>query len=58
MLGGSYQDDNGHGTHVAGTVLGGAHGVASGAIIHPVKVSGTALHLSAAQPVLTHHSQS
>lgn len=45
MLGGSFQDDNGHGTHVAGTVLGGAHGVASGAIIHPVKARVSLLYI-------------
>ncbi|GFR51838.1 hypothetical protein Agub_g14303, partial [Astrephomene gubernaculifera] len=38
MLGGSYQDDNGHGTHVAGTALGATYGVARAAILHPVKV--------------------
>ncbi|GLC52478.1 hypothetical protein PLESTB_000633700 [Pleodorina starrii] len=38
MLGGSYQDDNGHGTHVAGTALGAYYGVARNAILHPVKV--------------------
>ncbi|GLC42129.1 hypothetical protein PLESTM_001294800 [Pleodorina starrii] len=38
MLGGSYQDDNGHGTHVAGTALGAYYGVARSALLHPVKV--------------------
>eukprot|EP00775_Hariotina_reticulata_P008272 gene8272-8460_t len=33
-------DDNGHGTHVAGTAVGAIHGVARSAILHPVKVMG------------------
>lgn len=35
---GSTADDNGHGTHVAGTAVGAIHGVARSAILHPVKV--------------------
>ena len=31
-------DDNGHGTHVAGTAAGSIHGVARNAIVHAVKV--------------------
>ena len=38
MLGGSFQDDHSHGSHVSGTAIGGVHGAASGAILHPVKV--------------------
>ncbi|EFJ45601.1 hypothetical protein VOLCADRAFT_94094 [Volvox carteri f. nagariensis] len=38
FVGNSYQDDNGHGTHVAGTALGAVYGVARNAILHPVKV--------------------
>ena len=37
-VGPSVTDDNGHGTHVAGIVLGAIHGVARGAVLHPVKV--------------------
>jgi subtilisin family serine protease len=36
--GGSFADDNGHGTHVAGTIGGSEFGIAKEAIIHPVKV--------------------
>ncbi|GAA1336801.1 S8 family peptidase [Saccharothrix algeriensis] len=32
------QDGNGHGTHVAGTIAGRAHGIAKGATIHAVRV--------------------
>jgi subtilisin family serine protease len=39
-VGPSVTDDNGHGTHVAGIVLGAIHGVARGAVLHPVKVLG------------------
>ncbi len=35
---GSFRDDNGHGTHVAGTVGGSRFGVAKEAILHPVRV--------------------
>ena len=38
--GGSGNDCNGHGTHVAGTVGGTTWGVAKGVIIHPVRVLG------------------
>ena len=39
-VGSSVMDDNGHGTQVAGMriALGGIHGVAKRAILHPVKV--------------------
>jgi len=37
-FGPSAQDDNGHGTHVAGTIASRKYGVASGVTIHPVKV--------------------
>lgn len=33
-------DDHGHGTHAAGTAVGAVHGVASQAVLHPVKVCG------------------
>lgn len=38
-VGTSTDDENGHGTHVAGTALGAVHGVARSAILHVVKVS-------------------
>lgn len=38
MLGGSNADDNGHGTHVAGTAMGATYGVAQNAVLHAVKV--------------------
>lgn len=37
-VGSSVADDQGHGTHVSGIVLGTVHGVAPSAILHPVKV--------------------
>lgn len=36
--GGGFLDDNGHGTHVAGTVGGSEFGIAKDVVIHPVKV--------------------
>jgi subtilisin family serine protease len=36
--GGSFLDDNGHGTHVAGTLGGTQFGVAKSVVLHPVKV--------------------
>lgn len=36
--GGTANDCNGHGTHVAGTVGGTTHGVAKGVTLHPVRV--------------------
>jgi serine protease len=36
--GGSADDCNGHGTHVAGVVGGTTHGMAPGVILHPVRV--------------------
>jgi serine protease len=38
--GGSANDCNGHGTHVAGTVGGTTYGIAKGVTIHPVRVLG------------------
>lgn len=38
--GGSGNDCNGHGTHVAGTVGGSTYGVAKGVTLHPVRVLG------------------
>lgn len=34
----SYADDHGHGTHASGTAVGALHGIAPGALLHPVKV--------------------
>jgi subtilisin family serine protease len=36
--GGSFLDDNGHGTHVAGTIGGTEFGIAKQVVLHPVKV--------------------
>ncbi|MDY7230834.1 Ig-like domain-containing protein [Hyalangium rubrum] len=36
--GGSAEDCNGHGTHVAGTIGGSSYGVAKGVTLHPVRV--------------------
>jgi subtilisin family serine protease len=36
--GGSFRDDNGHGTHVAGTIGGTQFGIAKRVVLHPVKV--------------------
>jgi subtilisin family serine protease len=36
--GGSFLDDNGHGTHVAGTIGGTEFGIAKAVVLHPVKV--------------------
>ena len=36
--GGSFTDDNGHGTHVAGTIGGSEFGIAKSVVLHPVKV--------------------
>ena len=36
--GGGFLDDNGHGTHVAGTIAGGRFGIAKQVVLHPVKV--------------------
>ena len=38
--GGSANDCNGHGTHVAGTAAGTRYGIADKAIVHPVRVLG------------------
>ena len=38
MIGGSWWDDNGHGTHVSGIAAGSIHGVARNSILHAVKV--------------------
>ncbi len=37
-VGGSFEDDNGHGTHVAGTIGGTEFGVAKQVTLHPVRV--------------------
>ncbi len=36
--GGDFRDDNGHGTHVAGTIGGTNFGIAKDVVLHPVKV--------------------
>jgi len=36
--GGDFRDDNGHGTHVAGTIGGTDFGIAKDVVLHPVKV--------------------
>jgi oryzin len=41
-VGGSHVDDNGHGTHVAGTIAGATYGVAKKASVISVKVFGSA----------------
>ncbi len=37
-VGDRIDDDNGHGTHVAGTIAGATWGIARAAVIHPVRV--------------------
>ncbi len=39
-VGGSANDCNGHGTHVAGTAAGTRYGIADKAVVHPVRVLG------------------
>jgi subtilisin family serine protease len=54
-------DDNGHGTHVAGTLGGTEFGVAKRAVIHPVKVlrngTGTDAEVIAGVDWVTRHAQ-
>ncbi len=59
----AFEDCNGHGTHVSGTVLGTDSGVAREAVIHPVRVfkclGGTTLDviLSGMEWVITNHKK-
>ena len=59
--GGGFADDNGHGTHVAGTVGGTEFGIAKKVILHPVKVltngSGTDADVIAGVDWVTRHVQ-
>jgi subtilisin family serine protease len=59
--GGGFLDDNGHGTHVAGTVGGTEFGIAKDVVLHPVKVltngSGTDAEVIAGVDWVTRHVQ-
>jgi subtilisin family serine protease len=59
--GGSFLDDNGHGTHVAGTVGGTEFGIAKEVVLHPVKVlrngTGTDADVIAGVDFATRHVQ-
>ncbi len=59
--GGGFLDDNGHGTHVAGTVGGTEFGIAKRVVLHPVKVlrngTGTDADVIAGVDFVTRHVQ-
>jgi subtilisin family serine protease len=59
--GGGFLDDNGHGTHVAGTVGGAEFGIAKRVVLHPVKVlrngTGTDADVIAGVDWVTRHVQ-
>jgi len=59
--GGGFLDDNGHGTHVAGTLGGTEFGIAKDVVLHPVKVltngSGTDAEVIAGVDWVTRHVQ-
>jgi subtilisin family serine protease len=59
--GGSFLDDNGHGTHVAGTLGGTLYGIAKDVVLHPVKVltngSGTDADVIAGVDWMTLHAR-
>jgi subtilisin family serine protease len=58
-FGGAADDDQGHGTHVAGTIGGARAGVARGVTLHPVKVlragAGTSAEVVAGVDWVTEH---
>jgi subtilisin family serine protease len=59
--GGGFLDDNGHGTHVAGTIGGTEFGIAKDVVLHPVKVlrngTGTDADVIAGVDWVTRHVQ-
>jgi subtilisin family serine protease len=59
--GGDFRDDNGHGTHVAGTIGGTDFGIAKAVVLHPVKVltngSGTDSDVIRGVDFVTAHAQ-
>jgi subtilisin family serine protease len=59
--GGGFLDDNGHGTHVAGTLGGTEFGIAKDVVLHPVKVlrngTGTDADVIAGVDWVTRHVQ-